>query len=58
MPSLELKKFDMKRIQFQANDASDPKIILIGRRETGISMLIKDVQHVQQENENKKKTGK
>jgi hypothetical protein len=49
----EIKKFDMKRIQFQANDVSDPKIILIGRRETGISMLIKDVQQ-----KNKKKSTK
>jgi GTP-binding protein EngB required for normal cell division len=49
MPSLELKKFDMRRIQFQANDASDkskgPTIVLIGRRDTGKSMLIKDIMY-------------
>jgi hypothetical protein len=49
MPSLELKKFNMKRIQFQENDASDnskgPVIVLIGRRDTGKSILIKDIMY-------------
>ena len=41
--NLELKKFDMKNISFRANETSGPVIVLIGRRDTGKSYLVKDL---------------
>ena len=41
--NLELKKFDMKNIKFDATKASGPVIVLIGRRDTGKSFLVKDL---------------
>ena len=41
--NLELKKFDMKNIIFDPNKASGPVIVLIGRRDTGKSFLVKDL---------------
>ena len=44
--SLELKKFDMKSIVFDAKDiegAKGPVIVMIGRRDTGKSVLVKDL---------------
>lgn len=41
--NLELKKFDMKMITFNVNEAKGPVIILIGRRDTGKSFLVKDL---------------
>ena len=41
--NLELKKFDMKNITFDATKASGPVIVLIGRRDTGKSFLVKDL---------------
>jgi hypothetical protein len=41
--NLELKKFDMKGIKFDPNKASGPVIVLIGRRDTGKSFLVKDL---------------
>ena len=41
--NLELKKFDMKKIRFDPNKASGPVIVLIGRRDTGKSFLVKDL---------------
>jgi hypothetical protein len=49
MPSLELKRFDMRKIQFTMQEALirsvGPVIVLIGRRETGKSVLIKDIMY-------------
>jgi hypothetical protein len=47
MASLNLKKFDMRWISFDANQeinkAKGPVIVLIGRRDTGKSFLIQDL---------------
>ena len=41
--NLELKKFDMKNISFKANEAKGPVVVLIGRRDTGKSFLVRDL---------------
>lgn len=41
--TLELKKFDMKRITFKANENKGPVIVMIGKRDTGKSFLVKDL---------------
>ena len=48
--TLELKKFDMKSIKFEANKGSSgPVIVLIGRRDTGKSYLVRDILYYQQD---------
>ena len=47
--NLELKKFDMKNISFKANEASGPVIVLIGRRDTGKSFLVRDLLYYHQD---------
>ena len=41
--NLELKKFNMKDIKFDPNENSGPVIVLIGRRDTGKSFLVRDL---------------
>jgi hypothetical protein len=41
--SLELKKFDMKSISFKPNETKGPVVVLIGRRDTGKSFLVRDL---------------
>ena len=41
--SLELKKFDMKSIQFKPNENKGPVVVLIGKRDTGKSFLVRDL---------------
>jgi hypothetical protein len=41
--TLQLKKFDMKSITFKPNENTGPVIILIGRRDTGKSFLVRDL---------------
>jgi hypothetical protein len=41
--TLNLKKFDMKRITFLKTENKGPVIVLIGRRDTGKSFLVKDL---------------
>jgi hypothetical protein len=41
--NLELKRFDMKSISFHPNESKGPVIVLIGRRDTGKSFLVRDV---------------
>jgi len=41
--TLELKKFDMKTITFKADENKGPVIVMIGRRDTGKSFLIRDL---------------
>ena len=41
--TLELKKFDMKHISFKPNESKGPVVVLIGRRDTGKSFLVKDL---------------
>lgn len=40
---LDLKRFDMKNISFKANEAKGPVCVLIGRRDTGKSFLVRDL---------------
>ena len=47
--SLELKKFDMKNISFKPNESKGPVIVLIGRRDTGKSFLVRDLLYYHQE---------
>jgi hypothetical protein len=47
--NLQLKRFDMKSISFKPNDSKGPVIVLIGRRDTGKSFLVRDILYYQQE---------
>jgi hypothetical protein len=47
--NLELKKFDMKNIVFEANANQGPVIVLIGRRDTGKSFLVRDLLYYHQD---------
>ena len=46
--NLELKKFDMKKITFKPNENQGPVIVLIGRRDTGKSFLVRDLLYYHQ----------
>ena len=41
--TLELKKFNMKKITFKPDENKGPVVVLIGRRDTGKSFLVKDL---------------
>ena len=41
--TLQLKKFDMKSITFRPDQNTGPVIVLIGRRDTGKSFLVRDL---------------
>jgi hypothetical protein len=41
--TLELKKFDMNHISFKPDENTGPVIVLIGRRDTGKSYLVRDL---------------
>ncbi len=47
--SLELKKFDMRKIVFDQRENKGPVIIMIGRRDTGKSMLVRDLLYFHQD---------
>jgi hypothetical protein len=47
--NLELKKFDMKSISFKPNESKGPVVVLIGRRDTGKSFLVRDVLYYHQD---------
>ena len=47
--TLELKKFDMKSISFKANESKGPVIVLIGKRDTGKSFLVRDLLYYHQD---------
>jgi hypothetical protein len=47
--TLELKKFDMKSISFKPNENKGPVIVLIGKRDTGKSFLVRDLLFYQQD---------
>jgi len=47
--TLELKKFDMKTISFKPNENKGPVIVLIGRRDTGKSFLVRDLLYYHQD---------
>ena len=46
--TLELKKFDMKNIRFDPRQNAGPVIVLIGRRDTGKSFLVRDLLYYHQ----------
>jgi len=41
--TLDLKKFDMKDISFRPDENKGPVVVLIGRRDTGKSFLVRDL---------------
>ena len=47
--NLELKKFNMKYIKFDNKKSSGPVIVLIGRRDTGKSFLVRDLLYYHQD---------
>jgi len=47
--NLELSKFDMKKISFKPNESKGPVVVLIGRRDTGKSFLVKDLLYYHQD---------
>lgn len=47
--NLELKRFDMKSISFQPNESKGPVVVLIGRRDTGKSFLVRDLLYYHQD---------
>ena len=47
--NLELKKFDMKNISFKATANQGPVVVLIGRRDTGKSFLVRDLLYYHQD---------
>jgi len=47
--TLELKKFDMKKITFKPQETDGPVIVLIGRRDTGKSFLVRDLLYYHQD---------
>jgi hypothetical protein len=47
--TLELKKFDMKTISFKPTENKGPVIVLIGKRDTGKSFLVRDLLYYHQD---------
>ena len=47
--NLELKKFDMRKITFKPNENQGPVVVLIGRRDTGKSFLVRDLLYFHQD---------
>lgn len=47
--TLDLKKFDMKNISFHPDENKGPVIVLIGRRDTGKSFLVRDLLYYHQD---------
>jgi hypothetical protein len=47
--NLELKKFDMKTISFKPTENKGPVVVLVGRRDTGKSFLVRDLLYYHQD---------
>jgi hypothetical protein len=47
--TLELRKFDMRSIAFSPHESKGPVIVLIGRRDTGKSFIVRDLLYHQQD---------
>jgi hypothetical protein len=47
--TLELKKFDMKTISFKPDENKGPVIVLIGKRDTGKTFLVRDLLYYKQD---------
>jgi polynucleotide 5'-kinase involved in rRNA processing len=43
MSELSLNKFDMRQISFKPDENKGPVVVLIGRRDTGKSYLVRDL---------------
>ena len=48
-PSIQLKKFDMRKISFRPDENKGPVIVFIGRRDTGKSILVRDLLYYHQD---------
>ena len=49
MPSLDIKKFNMRSISFKPDESKGPVCVLIGRRDTGKSFLVRDLLYYHQD---------
>ena len=47
--TLELRKFDMSQISFRPDENKGPVVVLIGRRDTGKSYLVRDLLYYHQD---------
>ena len=47
--TLELKKFNMRDITFKSDENKGPVVVLIGRRDTGKSFLVRDLLYYHQD---------
>ena len=47
--SLDMKKFDMKNISFRPDENKGPVVVLVGRRDTGKSFLVRDLLYYHQD---------
>ncbi len=47
--NLELQRFDMRTISFRPNESKGPVVVLIGRRDTGKTFLVRDILFYQQD---------
>ena len=47
--TLELKRFEMSEIKFDPNENKGPVVVLIGRRDTGKSYLVRDLLYYHQD---------
>ena len=47
--TLDLKRFDMRKISFRPDENKGPVIVLIGRRDTGKSYLVRDLLYYHQD---------
>ena len=47
--SLEMKKFNMRDISFKPNENKGPVVVLVGRRDTGKSFLVRDLLYYHQD---------
>tara|TARA_Y100000816_G_C26055648_1_gene553929 strand:+ start:376 stop:1212 length:837 start_codon:yes stop_codon:yes gene_type:complete len=47
--TLDLKRFDMRKISFKPDENKGPVIVLIGRRDTGKSFLVRDLLYYHQD---------
>ena len=47
--TLDLKKFDMRDISFRCDEDQGPVVVLIGRRDTGKSFLVRDLLYYHQD---------
>ena len=47
--SLEMRKFNMREITFKPNENKGPVVVMIGRRDTGKSFLVRDLLYYHQD---------